>query len=187
MWRPVADGIITLALDTIQRVERTRTVRAFVGIETEKVRAGVPATITFAGKTLLDMREEIRVAETALARYSSFLGIAVHRYGSLPRHGAGAVNVLIVFRVLGTDRLGLLYRAPAKLLVHESPVKSGSLAEAAESNPRPGSNERAMARDLRSQADSRRIRSPYPQSLLESPGPLESTRHHPGDILETRP
>jgi hypothetical protein len=77
------DGIIKLALDTIQRVERTRNVRAFVGIETEKVREGVPATITFAGKTLLDMREEIRVAEAALARYSSFLGIAIHRYGSL--------------------------------------------------------------------------------------------------------
>lgn len=77
------DGIITLALDTIQRVERTRNVRAFVGIETEKVREGVPATITFAGKTVRDMREEIRVAEEALAPYSSFLGIAIHRYGSL--------------------------------------------------------------------------------------------------------
>jgi hypothetical protein len=78
-----ADGIITLALDTIQRVESTRTVRAFVGIETEKVGAGEPAKVTFAGKTMRDMREEIRAAETALARYSSFLGIAVHRYGTV--------------------------------------------------------------------------------------------------------
>jgi hypothetical protein len=29
------------------------------------------------------MREEISVAEEALAPYSSFLGIAIHRYGSL--------------------------------------------------------------------------------------------------------
>ena len=68
------DGIITLALDTIQRVERTRNVRAFVGIETEKVREGVPATITFSGKTLLDMREEIarrRDSPGALLRASS--------------------------------------------------------------------------------------------------------------------
>jgi len=78
-----ADGIISLALDTIQRVERTRTVRAFVGIETEKVGAGVPSKVTFAGKTMRDMREEIRAAETVLARYSSFLGIAVHRYGTV--------------------------------------------------------------------------------------------------------
>ena len=77
------DGIITLALDTIQRVERTRNVRVFVGIETEKVREGVPATITFAGKTLRDMRKEISAAEATFARYSSFLGIAIHRYGSL--------------------------------------------------------------------------------------------------------
>lgn len=77
------DGIITLALDTIQRVERTRDVRVFVGIETEKVREGVPATITFAGKTLRDMRQEIRAAEEAFAPYASFLGIAIHRYGSL--------------------------------------------------------------------------------------------------------
>jgi hypothetical protein len=77
------DGIITLALDTVQRAERTRKVRAFVGIETEKVGDGVPAKVTFAGKTLRDMREEIRAAEAALARYASFVGIALHRYGSL--------------------------------------------------------------------------------------------------------
>lgn len=76
------DGIITLALDTVQRAERTRRVRAFVGIETEKVGEGVPARITFAGKTMRDMREEIRAAEAALARYASFVGIAIHRYGS---------------------------------------------------------------------------------------------------------
>ena len=80
------DGIITHALDTIRRAEKPgRNVRAFVGVETEKVSEGVPTKITFAGKSGRELQTEVRAAEAALSRYSSFAGIAIHRYGSFRR------------------------------------------------------------------------------------------------------
>jgi hypothetical protein len=80
------DGIVTLALDTIRRAEKAGSkVRAFVGLETERVGEGVPAKITFAGKTGRELQAEVRAAEAALSPYSSFAGLAIHHYGAFRR------------------------------------------------------------------------------------------------------
>jgi hypothetical protein len=80
------DGIITHALDTIRRAAKPgRNVRAFVGVETEKVSEGVPTKVTFAGKSGRELQTEVRLAEATLSKYSSFAGIAIHRYGSFRR------------------------------------------------------------------------------------------------------
>ena len=75
-----SDGIITHALDTIRRAERAgRKVQAFVGVETERIGDG-PAKVTFAGKSVREFQTEIRATEAALRNYSSFAGMAIHRY-----------------------------------------------------------------------------------------------------------
>ena len=80
------DGIVTHALDTIRRAEKAGSrVRAFVGLETEKVGEGVPAKVTFAGKSGRELQAEVRAAEASLSQYSSFAGLAIHRYGSFRR------------------------------------------------------------------------------------------------------
>ena len=80
------DGIITHALDTVRRAERAgRRIKAFVGVETEKVSEGVPDKVTFAVKSPEELKKEVLAAESALSEYKSFAGVAIHRYVAFRR------------------------------------------------------------------------------------------------------
>ena len=74
------DGIIAHALATVERANRIARARTFVGVETDKVSAGVPAKVTFAGKSMLELNAQVEATEAALAGHPSYAGIAFHRY-----------------------------------------------------------------------------------------------------------
>jgi hypothetical protein len=82
-YRNVADGpdgIISVALDTLDRADRIGKARAFIGVETEKVSDGVPAKVTFAGKTLAELWKELQAVDDVFVGRPAFAGVAVHRY-----------------------------------------------------------------------------------------------------------
>jgi hypothetical protein len=76
------DGIITDALDTLNAADAAGDVRAFVGVETEKVRDGVPEKVTFAGKSLEEFHAQINAVDDVFVGRPSYAGIAIHRYAT---------------------------------------------------------------------------------------------------------
>ena len=73
------DGIITHGLATIERAN-SRKARVVIGVETEKVSEGVPARVTFAGKSLNEMEAQLNAAEGVFIGQPAYRGIAIHRY-----------------------------------------------------------------------------------------------------------
>ncbi len=77
------DGIVTRALETLDLADNADGARTFVGVETEKVSEGVPAKVTFAGKSLEQLDAEVRSVDDVFVGRPAYAGIAIHRYVSL--------------------------------------------------------------------------------------------------------
>jgi len=79
------EGLIQSVLGTLRRADQLKKARVFVGVETEDVGTGVPASITFAGKSMGHLNAELATAERAFIGYRSFAGIAIHQYRSFQK------------------------------------------------------------------------------------------------------
>jgi len=76
-------GIVSLALDTLEQADSIGHVDVFVGIETEKISEGVPESVTFARKSIRDLRTAVDIVEHVFVGRPSYAGVAVHRYVSM--------------------------------------------------------------------------------------------------------
>jgi hypothetical protein len=87
-YRTVAQGsggLIQSVIETLKRADRVKKARVFVGVETGQVGNGVPAAITFAGKSMRYLNEELTTAEHSFIGFHSYAGMAVHRYRSFQK------------------------------------------------------------------------------------------------------
>jgi len=78
-------GLIQSVIQTLRRADGLKQARVFVGVETEEVGNGVPASITFAGKSIGHLNAELATAERAFIGFRSFAGIAIHQYRSFQK------------------------------------------------------------------------------------------------------
>lgn len=76
-------GIVSLALETLDSADRISQARVFVGLETEKISEGVPENTTFANKSLKELQEALAIVDRVFIGRPSFAGVAVHSYVTL--------------------------------------------------------------------------------------------------------
>src|SRR5688572_23836793 len=67
-------GIVSLALDTLEQADSIGHADVFVGIETEKISEGVPESVTFARKSIRDLRTAVDIVEHVFVGRPSYAG-----------------------------------------------------------------------------------------------------------------